>query len=62
MSRLIDVNDYGPYTVRGFSLQECPLEDLEIEANAGRRLKADGWAGSYRKLDAIEAELLRRKA
>lgn len=52
----------GQFTVKGLLLHDSPLEDLEVEADAARCMKARGWQGSYGKLDAIEREIMFRKA
>lgn len=52
----------SPYTVKGFLLHDCPFEDLEAEAAAGRAMMKSGWTGTYLKLTAVEREIALRKA
>lgn len=51
-----------PYTVKGFLLHDCPLEDLKAEAEAARAMMKSGWTGSYLKLVAVEREIMLRNA
>jgi hypothetical protein len=52
----------SPYTVKGFLLHDCPLEDLEAEAEAARDMIASGWTGPMLKLTAVDREIMLRKA
>ncbi len=47
------------YTVKGYVLDECPIQFLREEAKAGRALKASGATDSdnWKKLEAVEKQI-----